>query len=274
MKIELKILIIFVSAFVIFGCRKQGCTDEFALNYDVSAKKEYNELCIYKNPEVKEYVPSYGANTATLATINRGRTKHVWKVGTYYSWSYTLAAKFHGNNGEYRSAGLVSSRQKIPDVSINGFYFLALPVLSDNSYLKNVTVEPPAPFFSFPDTLAWKATGDVWPAFEISSTVGQPDKSKIISDNPSIESSYNFKVNTVSNADSLALEIIGQRKHIVKVIHSSESSHVFSQEEIESVGRGNAVLRVVSLRYGKQIVGGKTYYMLNQKRSTKEVFIE
>ena len=76
------------------------------------------------------------------------------------------------------------------------------------------------------------------------------------------------------SADSLILEIIGQRKHIIKVIPSSESSHIFSQQEIESVGRGNAILRVVSVRYEKQSVGGKTYYMLNQKRSVKEVFID
>jgi hypothetical protein len=94
-----------------------------------------------------------------------------------------------------------------------------------------------------------------------------------MSDDPSTSTAYTFEVKLMSSADSLVLEIIGQRKHIPKVIPSNLSSYVFSQQEIESVGRGNAVLRVVSVRYEKQSVGGKTYFMLNQKRTSKEVFI-
>ncbi|WP_107039025.1 hypothetical protein [Brumimicrobium mesophilum] len=274
MKSYSKIFIVLGMSLLVLSCKKQGCTDEFALNYDVNAKIENDNFCRYAMPEVKRYVPNYGANTATLAAINKGKTPHYWKIGTKYSWSYTLAAKFQGNNGEYQSAGLVSFWQRIPSPYYFGFYFEELAILSDNSYVKNGTVAPPSVVFSFLDTVVWKASGNTWPAFELFTTIGTPSEREIISSDPSIESSYNFRVSTESNGDSLVFDIFGQRNHISKVIHASESSHLFSQQEIESLGKGDAVLQVVSVNYDVQTENGKTYHFLNQSRSLKEVFIE
>lgn len=122
--------------------------------------------------------------------------------------------------------------------------------------------------------LIWKASGNTWPTFDLFTSVGIPGECQIISSDASIESSYDFNVSPVGNADSLVLEIFGQRNHLSKVVSATSSTHTFSQQEIESVGKGDAVLRVVSVKYDVQTEGGKTYYFVNQRRRSKEVYIE
>lgn len=276
MKVKTNIGIILITSFLFFSCKKEGCMDEYAKNYDVNADKENDDYCVYDYPEVEEYMPYYGENTATLTAIDKEKKEFHVHTGNMYRWDYILGAKFYGSSGYLESAGNVS--MSIFPLYNNGPDFDALIKHSDNSYSEESHHDPAtlggSGTYSLPNPLEWKATGDVWPAFDLFTSIDFSKKSVIQSGIPILSSSYNFTVNPTPSADSLILEIIGQRKQLLKVIPASESSHVFNQNEVESLGKGNAILRVVSVKYDKQEEGGKTYYFLNQKRDSKKVIIE
>lgn len=271
-------IIILIITCLSFSCKKEGCTDEYAVNYDVKAKKDNNKFCIYKKPDYKEYVPYFGQNTATLVAIDNEVYTYSSKWGPISTWSYALGARFSINGEVLVAAGNVSmsiySQEPVTYPSPYNIVFSKLNKQVDNSYTREHSYLPQMPPSYFPNPLEWRATGDIWPSFTLFNSRGFSGNSVIHSGEPIISSSYTFKVSPMTDADSLALEIIGQRKHITKVIPASANSHVFSQEEIESVGKGNAILRVVSVRYDKQNVGSETYYLLNTKRSSKEVIIK
>lgn len=267
---------ILVTSFLVLSCKKEGCTDEYAVNYDVNAKKENERFCFYKKPEFKEYVPCFGPNTATLLAIDRGKEVTYNPYGKVTTWRYSLASKFFNNNTDLVSAGDVSMSVYLQSQSSSNYsvVFTQLNKQLDNTYLKVHSNYPNMSPTYFPNPLEWRGAGDVWPAFNLFNSIGFSGASGIVSGHPNITSAYSFEVNPMMNADSLVLEIIGQRKHISKVIPANESSHVFRQEELESVGRGDAYLRAVFIRYDVQTIGGQTYYLLNAKRVIKEVFIE
>jgi hypothetical protein len=271
MKNSLNILIVLMVIF--FSCRKEGCSDDYAVNYDVKAKKGNDNFCVYKKPEVKEYVPVYGANTATLVAIDEGKQSLHDKWGSYTLWDYTLGASFSNNGKDLVDAGIVSMSIYPAQLSNQNIGFLSLNKNSNNSYIKNYYANSRMALTYFPNPLEWRSTGDIWPAFNLFNSRGFSGQFAILSESPIVSSSYTFTVSPITNADSLVLDIIGQRNHITKVIPATAASHIFSQEEIESVGKGDAVLRVVSVRYDIQTVGPETYYLLNEKISTKEVFI-
>lgn len=271
MIIKLNIGIVLSITFLIFSCKKQGCMDEFAINFDVNAKKESSNYCVYKTPELKEYVPNFGANTATLTVIDKGVHQVMSSTGYIDKWTFLKKARFYENGLNAVSAGDVYMSMLI-NTSQDSIWMDLLNVDSDNFYYGH------GGFLGIPSHLPnpieWKATGDVWPAFDLFTSIGHSEKSSIQSNTPILNSSYSFNVSSTPSADSLVLEIYGQRSHLLKVIPATESSYIFSQQEIESLGKGNAILRVVSVKYDKQVEAGKVYYFLNQKRDFKEVIIE
>src|SRR5690554_494686 len=213
MKTELKILVFLLPSFMMFSCKKQGCTDEFAVNYDSSAKKGLDGFCIYKTPELEEYVPNYGANTATLVAIDRGFRYEHNKYGPELKfWMYTLCAGFSINGEVLVSAGDVSmSVYSQEPVTPYIKHFMPLNKNSNNYYQKvhtNLVFLPPS---YFPNPIEWKGTGGDWPAFSTSDSSGFSGKSTVQSGGPLLSYPYIFQVSSMPSADSLILEIIGQR---------------------------------------------------------------
>jgi hypothetical protein len=165
MKIKSITLLILVTSLMTFSCKKQGCMDEYALNYDVSAKKEDNKFCLYKTPEISEYLPNYGANTATLVAIDRGFKYAYNKYGPELSsWMFSLYAGFSLNGEKLVSAGNVSvSIYSQEPVTPYNKYFMPLNKNSNNYYQKSHTNQVFLPPSYFPNPIEWKGTGDDWP---------------------------------------------------------------------------------------------------------------
>lgn len=273
MNSKINFIILFGISIVLIGCKKEGCTDEYAVNYDSQSTKTNDGFCIYNDPETHNYVPTFEANSATLMALDKGEASHYGKYGTYYSWSYSLAAKFSENGKNIVLAGDVGMTIYYGPLNLDSIYFRQLNMKTNFSYLINDIVMYGLPHY-FPHPIKWRGSGAVWPAFNLTDSIGFSGTSVVQSGTPKLSSPYAFNVSSISDADSLVLQLIGQRNQITKVIPASASSHVFSQSEIESVGKGTAYLRVLSIRYDIQITGGRSYYLLNTKRSMKKVHIE
>lgn len=268
---KIKFIPLIVVGVLLIACKKEGCMDKYAVNYDVHAEKGNEQFCLFKKPKTCNYIPIFGKNSATLVSLDLGYFYNKTKMGNYYSWSSIYFAKFSEDGGNMVSAGNINFSISTELNGVNPFYY-NLSKSSNNSYSHQYFNNGGVPV-PLPDTIRWQGTGNVWPAFNLNTSNGFSGTSKLQSGNPKISSSYTFKVSSMSNADSLVLQIFGQAKSITKVIPASATSQVFSQSEIKSLGKGKAYLRVVSIRYDKQIVGGRTYYFLNAKRSGKKVSI-
>ncbi|RYM33876.1 hypothetical protein ERX46_07895 [Brumimicrobium glaciale] len=270
MKKRVKLILILITTCFAFSCKKQGCMDEYAANYDASAKKEIEGFCFYKTPIAGDYIPYHGPNTTTLTAIDRGFYEvFLHSSGWTEKWDCDKKAVFYGNNkNQLISAG---------DVFM---IFINLPPFTEklkqdenNFYDGHGWLGVGFPKF-FPDTIVWEATGSQWPAFNLSTSVGFSERSLIQSAAPLYGQNYIFDVSPAPTADSIALDIYGQRNKLSKVISADLSNHTFSQNEIESLGRGNAVIRAVSMKYDVQANGGQMYYFLNQKIDTLQVMIK
>lgn len=271
MKTKINFTLFLVLGLLVMSCKKEGCMDSYALNYDADAKKNNNKFCVYNEAKVVQYAPIFGANSATLRLSNVGIETNDYKFGPHKKWHIGSGAKFTINGKDLVSAGHVSfSFLGEPSDSTN--YFDSSTSHSDNFYWSDGILQYYG-LFHYPDTIIWKGTGDVWPAFNVKTSIGFTGSSTVQSGAPTISSSYTMKVDPIPDADSLALQLFGQRSFVTQVIPADQSSYTFSQATIKAIGRGPAVLRVISIRYGKQVVGGRTYYILNTRRSSKSVNI-
>lgn len=272
-------ILFLVAISFVLSCKKQGCTDEYAVNYDANAKKDDNRFCVYKKPEGKDYFPDFGANTATIVSIDMGIVYAPGKYSGKYFKNRVLAG-FREVDKQLYSIGKVHVSLYVTSVGdpSGPIAFRELNRLEDNSYLRDGDAvfqyqgnQPK----KFPNPMVWKSYGEeAWPAFLLENDRGFSSGSVVVSGQPSTSSPYKFSVKPVSDADSLVLQIIGQRKELTKVIPGTASSYVFSQKEMESVGKGDAILRVIPVTYNIKTEGGKTYYFLNQMNEEKEVRIE
>jgi hypothetical protein len=74
----LKFLYIFLALLIIQSCKKSGCTDPNALNYDIDAQKEdngclyedYDKLSLLTNLADNYIIPSLDAYKSKIVTLN------------------------------------------------------------------------------------------------------------------------------------------------------------------------------------------------------------
>lgn len=260
-----KFTLMFSAVILLFtSCKKTGCADEYAVNYDSQAEKSLNSYCIYKDPVYERYTPDFGPNTAVLM-VDKAGVETVYGKYTLYRSNYYLRAQFKDGNNNLVSAGDLEMKQYN---IMHNVIFKSLEKNSNHFYSLYVGLQNTDIPVDMPDTLTWRAQGNIWPSFLIDNPIDSlPERSSIMSGAPSISSPYTFKTSMVNDADSLSLAIHGQRGSVVKIIPGNQTQAVFSKDELEKVGLGNAVLRVMAMQYEKVEEGGKSYYFVNASRS-------
>ncbi len=270
-KLKTNVLLVFVVAFLFGSCKKVGCTDEYAVNYDSQAEKSLNSYCIYQDPVYEPYIPDFGPNTATLMVDKAGIETIYGKFNIMKS-NYYLRAQFKDANNNLVSAGDLEMKQYI---FMSQLSFKSLEENNNHFYSHYAALNNTEVLLYMPDTMTWRAQGDVWPSFLLDNPIDSlPSRSFVMSGTPSISSAYIFQTSMVGDADSLSLAIHGQRGSVVKVIAGNQTQAVFSKEELEKVGLGNAVLRVMAMQYEEVNEDGKSYYFVNASRTSSGVRIQ
>ena len=261
------------------GCKKEGCTDPSATNYNPEAKTD-NNTCEYYFESVTDsyYVPIFEEESATLVAIDRGRYKIYNKMAMngLTGFKYGYIAAFTADNGKnFVSADTVTVTALKFNFS-NHYSPQNLFPNNDNTYnpIKSQFDITSIIQINFVDTITWKAKGFTWPAFELTATKLIPSMNEINSSAPHLSSNYTLSTGMVSNADSVLFEIHGQNKKIQKLFPGNQLSCDFTTEELKSVGRGPAILKIIAIVYEKKILDGKIYNLLKEREEIKQVFIE
>lgn len=126
MKTKVLISAACIAMLLIAGCKKEGCTDPAATNYDSKAKKN-DGSCIYPEPDPRE---PYLGNYLVLDSM--------WLGGSFYQEEmYTLQVKTGStksdtiylnnlwNNGAGYIAIMTGSNFSIPSQQVSGPYYVS-----------------------------------------------------------------------------------------------------------------------------------------------------
>jgi len=126
MKTQILISVALITMLVIKSCKKEGCTDPAATNYDSKAKKN-DGSCIYPDPDPDPREPYLG---------NYLVTDSMWLSGSFYQVeTYTLQVTTGGtvsdtiylnnlwNDGAGYIAIMAGSNFSIPSQQVSGPYY-------------------------------------------------------------------------------------------------------------------------------------------------------
>lgn len=239
------------------SCKKDGCTDVEALNYNPKAKNE-NFSCMYSYHTVKDslFCPVYGAGTATLIHMIHKDLVESNKMGTYYYKNYNFYATFSSSSDQsfLLTGGVKMAYKHDPggDIymnfgkSVNNIY--AVYSILDFKMMQALNT-----------SINWIGIGDQWPAFSLTTTPDYPYYPAPTISNPKMGEAYTLVINGLSTTDSLLCEIYGQKNKISVTKTGAEPFVSYSKEEINKLGRGTALVKVIALNYEQQIIDGKTY---------------
>lgn len=245
------------------SCKKKGCTDPTATNYNVAATKD-DGSCEHANgqaPTIEPYSPKFSGTFGTLVALNTVTTTST-PLGDMDANVGTAVAVFSENSG--------SSFVTAGDINVNSN---GLTAQSNNSYVYQIGASNPTGI-SFSNNVSWAGTGATWPAFSASTSQGFSTVGQISSGNPSTSSNYTLASNQVTNADSVLFTLAGQNGSIVKILPGTTTSYTFSASEVSSVGAGTGIIQVVGLKYDLQLIDSKNYYLINETVRSKVVTIE
>lgn len=261
-----KSLLIITGLSLTFGfvsCKKEGCTDPTATNYDIKATKD-DGSCEYANapaPNAPTYTPNFSGTFGTLVAL-KTITTTATPLGSMDTEVGTAVAVFSENGGQsFLSAGTVDVNSKTLSAQQNGSYVYMVGAADPTGIAYN-------------NDVTWNATGNAWPAFTASTTQGFSQVSAITSGNPSTSSDYTLSANQVTGADSVLFTLIGQNNNIVKILPGNTSSYTFSASEVSSAGAGSGIVQIVGLKYDLTNIGSRDYYLINETVRSKVVTIQ
>lgn len=260
--------LLFASLGLIFGlglssCKKKGCTDSTATNYNSSANKD-DGSCEYTTGGTatapQPFTPNFSGEYAALIAIKTITTTST-PIGSVDFEAGTAVAAFSTNSGSsYVSAGTVS-------VNTNN-----LIAQTNNAYVYQITQANPSGI-SFSSNVDWVGTGSTWNAFNTSSSQGFSTVNSFTAGTVSTGSSYTLTSGSVANADSILYGVYGPNGSKTVIVGGSSTSHTFSASEMSAVGAGTGYVQVVGLNYQKNIIGVQDYWLINETVRTKQVTI-
>lgn len=252
-----------VLAFGVVSCKKEGCTDPTATNYDKKATKDDGscETGSAPNTEDQTYVPKFAGTFGTLVAI-KSISSTSTPIGEVETSVGTAVAVFSEDSG--------STFMKAGTVKVNS---QSLSLQNNNSYVYMIGATNPTGI-SYSNLVEWDATGSDWPAFSTSTNQGFSTIGSISSGNASSSSNYTLTATQVVDADSVLFAVYGQGGSVLKILPAGTTSHTFSSSEISSVGSGSGMAQVVGLKYDVKSINGKTYYLINETVRTKSINVQ
>ena len=263
-----RLLLINAIALVSIGsfssCKKEGCTDPTASNYNAAATQDDGSCeSGTTTPSASApsgYTPSYTGTFATLVGIKTVSTTST-PVGPVNTEIGTAVAVFSDNGGSsFLTAGTVS---------LDGNN---LSAQTNNSYVYTPGASNPTGL-TFGSTQNWAGTGAGWPAFTASTTVGFPTVTDINTGDVTMSSGYTLSCGSNITADSIYFAVYGPSGTAIKVVSGGTNTYTFSASDLGGVGAGNGFVQIVGINYDPQSIGGRDYYILNETARTKSVTI-
>jgi len=245
------------------SCKKEGCTDPLASNYNAAATSDDGSCetaTASTTAPPSGYTPSYTGTFATLVGIKTISTTST-PIGPINTEIGTAVAVFSEDGGaNFMTAGTVS---------LDGNN---LSAQTNNSYIYTPGQSNPTGL-SFGSTQNWSGTGAAWPSFNASTSVGFPTVTEISSSDVTMSSGYTLNCGSAVNADSIYFSVYGPNGTAMKIIGGGASSYTFSASELSGLGAGSGFVQIVGINYDPQTIGGRSYYILNETARTKSVNI-
>lgn len=126
MKIKTKYLLIFFSLIAFVGCKKKGCTNSLAINYNSEAKKD-DGTCVYPEPVPDDREPYLGNYLVTDSLFMFGtydtQTTYTLNVSTGGTVSDTIYLNNLWDDGINYFAILSGLNFSIPSQQVSGPYY-------------------------------------------------------------------------------------------------------------------------------------------------------
>lgn len=253
------ILVLFSLTLIFSSCKKEGCTDRSAENYDEKARKD-DGSCIHPDTVLPELPSSYSIKfPGEYAGLFFSRKLVYTEKETGWDDVVTKEgfAYFSTDGGAtYVNADSVKLEGYLLTKASNNSY--SLPIGSANAVAQGAGMQ-------------WYAKGAAWPGFNGTTNKAFPIVGRIRSGDIPASNSYELTIDDQLNCDSLLFALHGPEKSVSYMVAANTHTFVFSYEDVISVGLGKGYTQVTGVTYELQTLNGKAHWFINQTERVKPV---